>query len=165
MKAAGVLLVCGGCLWWSIRACQRQRLVLRVLEDMCVAVGYLERELELGQRPLPELLEQLSERGCSPVRAAFARCRTALEGGESFGESWPAALGQTGLDGEECGVLEPLGWLLGRYDARGQGASLVRLQGRLEQLVEQRRSRTAQQVRVIGALGVTAGGFLSLTLI
>ncbi len=165
MKAAGVLLVCGGCLWWSIRACQRQRLMLCVLEDMTGAVEYLERELELGQRPVPELLEQLTNRGCQPVRAAFDRCRRALEGGVGLPDSWQAALAHTGLDRQECRALEPLGWLLGRYDAQGQGASLVRLHRHLEQMVEQRRRRTAQQVRVIGALGVTAGGFLSLTLI
>lgn len=165
MRAAGALLVCAGSLWWSVRACQRQRLTLRVLEDLARAVEYLERELALGQRPLPELLEQLSRRGCPASGAVFKRCREGLEQGMGFSQVWPQALEQTGLDGEERQALEPLGWLLGRYDAQGQRESLVRLQQRLEQVVEQRRRTTGQQVRVIRVLGVAAGGFLSLTLI
>ena len=130
------------------------------------AVEYLERELELGRRPLPELLERLGERGSSPSRRVFCRCREALEQGNSFSKVWSQVLEEeTELDREERHVLEPLGWLLGRYDARGQSVSLMRMQQRLEPMIEQRRRKTGQQICVIRALGVTAGGFLSLTLI
>ena len=130
-----------------------------------LAVEYLERELALGQRLLPELLEQLSTRGCSTSKTVFRQCREGLEQGIGFSQVWLHSLEQTGLDRDECHVLEPLGWLLGRYDAQGQGVSLVRLQRRLEQVVERRRRITSRQVRVIRVLGVTAGCFLSLTLI
>ena len=165
MRAAGVLLVCAGSLWWSLRACRRQRMLLRVLEDLTRAVEYLERELALGQRPLPELLEQLSQSGCPLAKTVFKQCREGLEQGMGFAQVWPRALEQTGLDGEESHTLETLGWLLGRYDARGQGESLARLHKRLEQAVEQRRRTTGQRVQVIRVLGVAAGCFLSLTLI
>lgn len=166
MKWVGVLLICGGCLWWSMRACRRRQLTLLVLEDMARAVEYLERELELGRRPLPELLERLSERGSPPSERVFRRCREALEQGNSFSGVWSRILEEeTELDREERHVLEPLGWLLGRYDAQGQSVSLMRMQQRLEPMIEQRRRKTGQQICVIRALGVTAGGFLSLTLI
>ncbi len=165
MRAVGVLLVCAGSLLWSLRACGRRRLVLGLLEDLVRAVEHLERELSLGQRPLPELLEQLSQQGGSAARAVFARCREGLDREEPFSRIWPMVLEQTALDAEQRRALEPLGWLLGRYDATGQGDSLTRLHRALEPVVERCRQDTARQVRLFSVLGVTAGGFLSLTLI
>ncbi|MBO5727982.1 MAG: stage III sporulation protein AB [Oscillospiraceae bacterium] len=165
MRAVGVFLVCAGSLWWSLRACGRRRLVLELLEDLVRAVEYLQRELSLGQRPLPELLEQLSQQGGSAARAVFAHCREGLHREEPFSRIWPLALEQTALDGRQRRALEPLGWLLGRYDATGQGEALSRLHRVLEPMVERCRQDTARQVRLFSILGVTAGGFLSLTLI
>ena len=129
------------------------------------AVEYLERELSLGQRPLPELLEQLSQQGGGAAQEVFERCREGVEREEPFFRIWPVVLEQTVLDVEQRRALEPLGWLLGRYDAVGQGDSLSRLHRTLEPLVERCRQDTARQVRLFSVLGVTAGGFLSLTLI
>jgi len=165
MKIAGALLVWLGCILVSLRACRERRQVLRTMEELVSAVEVLEREMALGRRALPDLLEQLASRHSPLVGQLFLQCRNGLAREGSFHAAWERSLEGCGLDEQLRRTLEPLGWQLGRYDAPGQGKSLERLRMELERQLERRRMETAQQQRVIGAVGVTVGGFLSLTLI
>ena len=165
MRVAGAALVWLGCILVSVRACRYRKISLRTLEDLVSAVEVLAREISLGRRALPELLDQLGKRYSPPVRQLFLRCRAELGEECGFCAAWEKTLGESGLDEEVRHTLEPLGWQLGRYDPSGQEHCLEHMRTMLDRQLERKRVQTARQLQTIGALGVTAGGFLSLMLI
>ena len=165
IRLLGALLAGGGCVFWGAWEGRRLRERVRLLDDLAHALELLERELSLSRTGLPELLERLSGQGGRQSRALFAACREEMKRGNSFTYAWGQALRDAELPPEERGLLAVLADVLGRYDARGQEEAVARLRGELDRRLVRMREQTGQQVRVLGALGAAAGGFLVLTLL
>lgn len=164
IKLAGAVLVWSGCTLWGLLAVAGLHCRVRVLEDIVQALELLERELALSRNALPELLERMSHRTTRQGRDLFCHCREGIEKGSSFAHSWSEALNHTVLKEEERVLLSCLSQMLGRYDAQGQIQALSQLRKELERLTERVREQTRSLGKVYGVLGVTAGGFLALTL-
>lgn len=164
IRLVGLALVWGGCALWGAKRARRVRGCVHVLEDMGWALEVLERELTLNRTGVPELLEQLAQQGKGGCAAIFSCCAAGMKVGVGFAPAWRAALEQSELVGEDRQLLSGLSAVLGRYDAMGQGQALEHLRRE----VERRCSRQREQARVMGrvytSLGLTAGGFLALTL-
>lgn len=165
IKLGGTVLIWGGCTLWGFLAAEGVRRRVRLLEDIGQALEVLERELALNRTALPELLERMSHRTTQQGKQLFCLCRETLEKGNSFTYSWGAALAQSALKQEDRALLSCLSQVLGRYDAQGQERSLARLRGELERRVARGREEARALGRVYAILGVTAGGFLTLTLL
>ena len=166
MKSAlGVLLVWGGCGLVGLHACAALRRRVRFLEEMALALTVMERELLLNRRPLPELLEQMSQTTERNVGMLFARCRSKLEQGNSFTDVWRETLENSGLKEGDKALLGTLSVWLGRYEAKGQAEALARLRTDWDEHIRLTRRQAMGQGRIYGVLGLTAGGFLSLLLL
>ena len=62
MRMIGAVLVAAGCAWLGFQAADGLRRRSRSLEQAAQALGVMERELELGGPPLPQLLERAARR-------------------------------------------------------------------------------------------------------
>ena len=161
----GVLLVWGGCGLVGLRACGALRQRVRLLEGIGLALEIMERELVLNKTPLPDLLEQLSHKETGQSEGLFFRCKTELEQGKSFTQSWADALDKSELAERDRQLLGTLGVWLGRYDAKGQAEALAHLRVDWDEHIDLARRQARGLGRVYGVLGMTAGGFLSLLLL
>lgn len=164
IQLLGVMLAWGGCVLFGEQAARTARQKVRVLEDIGQALELLERELHLNRTALPELLERLTKRNTRQGRELFAACRRMLEGGEPFSLAWEHALQRGELNREEQELLCSLSQVLGRYDTQGQGEALSRLRQEVERRCIRQREEVSNVVRIYRMLGITAGGFLTLTL-
>lgn len=165
IRLVGAGLVWGGCILWGMQAARSARQTVRVLEDMGQALELLEREMWLNRTALPELLERLSHRNTRQGSAVFAACRRRLEEGDSFSCAWESALKEGELNREERSLLCTLSQVLGRYDAQGQTQALSHLRQEVDRRCIRRREEVCALIRVYRMLGITAGGFLTLTLL
>lgn len=164
-RLIGICLIWGGCVFWGLQAVEGVHRRVRLLEDMGQALEVLERELTLNRTALPELLERLSNRSTQQARVLFCDCNRSLQQGSSFMDAWTSALKKSGMKQEEQTLLSGLTQVLGRYDAQGQAQALAHLKRELERRCARQREETRALGRVYCALGVTAGGFLALTLL
>lgn len=132
------------------------------------ALGGLARELDFSLRPLPVLLDQAERTSGEPAAGFFRACREEFSrrGGESWAESWRAALSRETLPltAEDRLLLEEAGDVLGRYDGERQRTALESLLLRLEEEVRLARDEARRMGRVYGALGVAGGLFLVILL-
>lgn len=164
IKWLGVILVWGGCGIYGLWAatCARQR--VRLLEDLGQALELLERELLLNRAALPELFARLERRSTPQGSELFSSCKRMMEQGSGIAQAWETALKQSELRQEEVELLSCLSQVLGRYDAQGQAQALVRLRQELERRSVLCREEARTLSRLYPALGITAGGFVTLTL-
>ena len=165
VRLAGGGLVWLGCVLCSLCAAERQRSRVKLLEEIARALGLLERELTLNHTPLPELLERLAYRTSGQGNRLFRDCRSNIEKGNSFTCAWRTSLSKMNLNEEERMLLQGLPDILGRYDASGQAESLARFRREVEECAARGRDELRSMSRVYGALGMTAGGFLAITLL
>lgn len=167
MELLGAVLVSGGGLWLGLRAAEELRGRARAAGSLCAALLLMEGELRLSLTPLPVLLERLAGRCPFPADRLMAHCARELGRGErGISQVWPEALNALpGLDWESRTILQPLGSVLGRYDAESQlqalEAARTALEGRRDRLEAQFRSMG----RTYRALGLTGGLFLMILLL
>jgi len=98
------------------------------------------------------------------ARELFLACRAKIKKGKNFTYSWQCALEHANLSQEDREVLGSLAQILGQYDAQEQGRGLSRLRKDLERRAARSRDEARDMGKVYCVLGLTAGGFLSLTL-
>jgi len=165
MKLLGTVLVWGGCGLIGIQNAGQMRRRVLFLEEMGRALELLEHELLLKHTALPELLDLLCDTCKRQTKELFFLCRSELRKENNFTNSWTYALEQTDLSEEDREVLSGLAQVLGQYDAREQGRSLCRLREEVERRTARSREEARNMGRVSCALGLTAGGFLSLSLL
>ena len=165
IRWVGIGFVWGGCILWGLRAAEGVRCRVRLLEDVGQALELLERDVVLNQTALPELLERLCGRRTPQGRQLFAGCRRLLERSGSFERAWQTALESVELSREDRALLGGLSQVLGRYDTRGQAQALSLLRQEVADRAARGREEAAALGRVYRVLGVTAGGFLVLTLL
>lgn len=165
LTVCGLLLVVGGCTLFGFRAADELLVRVRLLEELVLAVQVLERELSLFRPTLPVLLERMAQGRDKRVSNLLINCRTEIEKGKCFTDIWEAQRQKLPLSESEQGLLRGLGQVLGRYDDKGQVQAAARIREELEKCAVHQREENRTKGRLYRMLGVTAGGFLVLTLL
>lgn len=165
LKLLGTVLVWGGCGLLGVHSAGQMRRRVLFFEEMGRALELLEHELLLKHTALPELLDLLCGACRGQTRELLLNCRTEIEKEKSFTRSWLYALEQSNLSEEDRELLGSLTQILGRYDAREQARGLCHLREELDHRVIRCRDEARVMGKVHCALGLTAGGFLSLSLL
>ena len=164
----GAALVAGGCGWLGFQAAEDLRKKARSLRQMAQSLLLLERELELGEPPLQQLLERVAERSSGPAKELLEECRRGLLRleCEDFSSLWRRQVESREVFGKEGqAILLPLGDLLGRYDGRAQGAGAAAARRALEELAGRLEEERRHRGRVYQALGLSGGAFLVILLL
>ena len=135
---------------------------------MALALSLVERELELGAPPLPQLLERAA--GCSqgPAKTLMEACLAGLEHleREDFSALWNRQVRQLPQLGEEGqALLLPLGQVLGRYGGGEQREGVAAVRRGLEELARRWEEERRRQGRVYQVLGLSGGAFLIILLL
>lgn len=164
LKVLGALLIVGGCTLWGVRAAAELSAQVRLLEELALAVQVLERELALFRPSLPVLLERMAQGREKRVKDLLMRCRAEIEKGNPLTDIWEERQREWRIGEQERGLVLGLGRILGQYDDRGQVQAAAQIRRELELCAARRREENRGRGRVYRMLGVTAGGFLVLTL-
>lgn len=166
IRFLGCVLVAAGGGYWGVRAAAQQRREEEDLRKLLLALELLERELSLRMTPMPRLLGQLSLRCPAPAGAFFGSCAERMNQGTPLSVVWREEVDQVpGLDEESRALLYPLGQVLGRYEAEGQGEAIAGVRRELELLCRRRGEESRRLGRVYRALGLTGGAFLVILLL
>lgn len=168
VRLMGAVLVAAGCAWLGFQACEGMRRRVRALREMADGLGLLERELELGSPPLPQLMERAADRCAGSAARMFRACRQGLDrlDREDLATLWRRlAEGRTELGREGQEALAALGGILGRYDAGAQREGVAAVRTRLAELADRGESESRRQGRVYQALGLSGGAFLVILLL
>lgn len=165
IRVCGLFLAAGGCALWGFRAADECVARVRLLDELVQAVQVLERELSLFSPSLPVLLERMAQGRNKQIKDMLIACCTELEKGKDFTDIWAEQLGKLSLEAQETGLLCGLGRILGQYDDKGQVQAAARIRRELEQCAAHQREENRTRGRMYRMLGVTAGGFLALTLV
>lgn len=165
LKLCGLLLIAGGCTVWGFRAADELSARVRILQELAQAVQVMERELSLFRPSLPALLERMAQGRNKNVSDLLVHCRAEIEKGKSFTDVWTKQVEVLLLDEQERALVRGLGQILGQYDDRGQVQAAMGIRQELERCTARRREDNRTKGRMYRMLGVTAGGFLILTLV
>lgn len=165
LKLLGAVLVWGGCGIMGACSAGQMRRRVRFLEEMGRALELMEREILLKHTALPELLDMLCSACRGQTQELFLACREEIAKGDSFTYSWMCALERIELPQEDREVLGSLVRILGQYDAGEQGRGLSSLREELACRAARNREEARSMGRVYCVLGLTVGGFLSLSLL
>ena len=168
IRLLGAVLLAAGCGWLGIQTAEGLRRRSRSLRQVAQTLAQVERELELGAPPLPQLLERVA--GCSegPARTLMEACLAGLERleREDFSTLWNRQVRQLSQLGEEGqAILLPLGQVLGRFDAREQREAAAAVRRGLEELACRWEEERRRQGRVYQVLGLSGGAFLIILLL
>lgn len=165
LKVLGVVLIWSGCVLWGVRAAAVLHRRGKVLDDIGRGLELLERELALSRDAMPELLERVSHRTTQQGNWLFRDCMAGLEKGNTFTNSWNAALDKSELTRQDRELLAGLSHVMGRFETDGQVQALSRLRVVLDRHTEHIRRQAQSMGKVYSVLGVTVGGFVSLMLV
>lgn len=138
------------------------------LQEFRRAIEGISRELTFSLPPLSALLSQAERESGGTLKPFFRTVREefASTGGESWSESWRAALtcADLPLHKEDLVLLQEVGQILGRYDGESQRAALAGLLFRLSDAADRAREEERRLFRVYTVTGISAGLFLLLLL-
>ena len=165
LTVCGWLLVVGGCTLFGFRAADELSVRARLLEELVLAVQVLERELSLFRPSLPMLLGRMAQGRDKRVAELLTHCCSEIEKGKDFTDVWEIQRRKLPLSQREQGLLGGLGQVLGQYDDAGQVQAAARIREELERCAVSQREENRTKGRLYRMLGVTAGGFLVLTLL
>ena len=86
----GAILLAAGCGWLGFQAAEGLRRKSRSFRQLAQALALVERELELGAPPLPQLLERVAGRSSGPAKQLLEACRRGLDRleEEDFSQLW-----------------------------------------------------------------------------
>lgn len=166
-ELAGKTLLFLACLWLGWDRCRRRSARTACLRAFRQAVADLVRELTFSLAPVEDLLER-GAAGEGPVPAFFAACRAVYRetGGESWAESWAAALEIQPLPllPSDLPLLARAGEIIGRWDGAAQEKALGDLLARLDETIFDSAEEAKRLFRADLALGAAAGAFCVLLL-
>lgn len=162
---AGKTLLFLACLWLGLDRGRRRRARTDCLRAFRQALADLGRELAFSLQPLDKLMDRPDE---GPTGTFFRSCRACYDasGGESWAESWKAALERADLPvrATDRPLLARAGEILGRWDGETQQKALSEVLAQLDEAVFDSREEAKRLFRADLALGAAAGGILILML-
>ncbi len=164
----GAVLLAAGCGWLGFQAAEGLRQKSRSLRQTAQALALVERELELGAPPLPQLLERVARRSAGPAQVLLEACGQGLSrlDREEFSALWRRQvkkLEELGEEGQDA--LAPLGDILGRYEGQAQRDAAAAVRRSLEEQASRWEEESRSQGRVYQALGLSGGAFLVILLL
>ena len=165
LTVCGLLLVVGGCTLFGFRAADELSVRVRLLEELVLAAQVLERELSLFRPSLPVLLERMAQGRDKRVSELLMNCCAEVEKGKCFTDAWETERKKLPFSEPEQRLLRGLGQVLGQYDDKGQVQAVARIREGLEQCAARQREENRTKGRLYRMMGITAGGFLVLTLL
>ena len=169
IRFLGAALLTAGCGGLGLSAVRRLDGRARDLRELSAGLEILLRELGWRLSPLPEALEAAAGGTHGGAARFFAFCarESGNLDGAPFRTLWNGGLEQSPLrlNREDRALLEQLGPVLGRYDGDSQRQAVENVLAGLRRLEAQAEDDRRRLGRVYGALGLTAGLFLTLMLI
>lgn len=164
----GKLLLLAGCTALGVERSLNLKRRTACLWELRRALEALSRELTFSLRPLGELMDQARRESREEAAVFFALCQDKFRrgGGESWSESWTAALEEAPLPLKEPDkrLLREAGPVLGRYDGEDQRRALSGILTRLETQAEEAQAEERRLFRVYITLGAAAGLFCLILL-
>lgn len=159
---AGLLVLTGALLGMKRTWALKRRLSL--LRDLDAALGLLHGEIATLCTPLPQAFRDLAERGPAAAAGFFALL-AAKDADAPLAAVWDRGLELLELDGRERQVLQPLGRVLGRYDAARQAAELELTREALSACARELEEEVKGRGRTYPGLGASLGAMLATLLL
>ena len=158
LKAAGamLLILCG---WAAGR--QKAAELRRAVADAQRMIRFLKGLSGHLQFDLPALQEMLARSG----EALALQCLERMQGGAAFPQAYRAALAAEPMAPRLKEILEPLGQLLGAYDAASQTRSLEFMLTQLEEYRGEAKSTQQRLAPLYQSAGVLAGVLICILLV
>ena len=140
---------------------QRLRKRIRILERIVRLLDHMERELEFGREPLPEVFKKLSEKNTGELKAFLEHAAVQMQQGKDniaavFAENVRTYLSEGDLFAEDLQRLYALGSELGYPDRQLQIHTVAVYRQEIKELLDELKKQYPQSCRLfrIGAVGI-----------
>lgn len=166
MEWLGGLLVIFGCAYWGWLQGQELKKKVSLTSEFIQALDYMKREITQKHRDLSYILDQLCHNSSHLLKEYFINLLVELqhEGENSFASRWHKTM-INDFSSDLSELLEPLGGILGQYDAKSQGEALVQVIEELKSLKAKQEIESKKMVQVYAAFGVCIGIFSVILLL
>ena len=139
------------------------------LRELARGLALVERELELGAPPLPQLMERAAARSRGAAQRLFRACYQGAGPPGPGGLPRPVAAAGGRLErswgGRSGSSWPPWGSSWAAMTAPPSGTGLAAVRARLEELADRAQADCRRQGRVYRALGLSGGAFLVILLL
>ena len=159
MSLAWLCILCAGGL--GFLKGQRLRKRIRILERIVRLLDHMERELEFGREPLPEVFKKLSEKNTGELKAFLEHAAVQMQQGKDniaavFAENVRTYLSEGDLFAEDLQRLYALGSELGYPDRQLQIHTVAVYRQEIKELLDELKKQYPQSCRLfrIGAVGI-----------
>ncbi len=148
---------------------QRLRTRIRMLERMARLLLHMERELEFGREPLPQIFQKLSEKNDGRLKLFLKKVSKEMTTGNGefrdiFSKNIQQCLEGGELTGEDIKRLYAFGNELGYPDRQLQIHAVAVFRKETEMLLEELKKEYPQSCRLFRTLWTAAGVFLAILL-
>ena len=167
ISLAGLCILCAGSL--GFLKGQRLRKRIRMLERVVRLLDHMERELEFGREPLPEVFKKLSEKNTGELKAFLEHAAVQMQQGKDniaavFAENVRTYLSEGDLFAEDLQRLYALGSELGYPDRQLQIHTVAVYRQEIKELLDELKKQYPQSCRLFRTLGMAAGILLAVLL-
>ena len=167
MSLAWLCILCAGGL--GFLKGQRLRKRIRILERIVRLLDNMERELEFGREPLPEVFKKLSEKNTGELKAFLEHAAVQMQQGKDniaavFAENVRTYLSEGDLFAEDLQRLYALGSELGYPDRQLQIHTVAVYRQEIKELLDELKKQYPQSCRLFRTLGMAAGILLAVLL-
>ena len=161
MSLAWLCILCAGGLGFLKR--------IRILERIVRLLDHMERELEFGREPLPEVFKKLSEKNTGELKAFLEHAAVQMQQGKDniaavFAENVRTYLSEGDLFAEDLQRLYALGSELGYPDRQLQIHTVAVYRQEIKELLDELKKQYPQSCRLFRTLGMAAGILLAVLL-
>ncbi len=168
LKWIGAALIITGCGGVGFLFAYQYRREVKYLEQLVLALEYMECELEYRLTSLPELCRKVAERVSGGLRKVFEALDGEMENqvAPDVVSCMKAALSRVPeLPGGTANALSVLGGGLGVFDLSGQLKSLRAVISQCSAQLQQLKGNQVQRLRSYQTLGLCAGAALAILFI
>lgn len=161
----GGSLMVAGCLMPAMQRIREERQLIRLLEQLSLALNRMGQTMELTAPDTSLLLKQAARESSGAVRCFFRSIRLEELEREDFSAQWQENTALLLPEGEEYRIFEAVGEFLGRCSAEEQCRSLQRSAQGLENCAQKRKEELRAQKKLWLTLSGCAGGLMALLLL
>ena len=167
ISLAGLCILCAGSL--GFLKGQRLRKRIRMLERVVRLLDHMERELEFGREPLPEVFKKLSEKNTGELKVFLDHTAAQIQRGKNnistaFSDNIRKYLSEGDLFAEDLQCLYGLGSELGYPDRQLQIHTVAVYRQEIKELLDELKKQYPQSCRLFRTLGMAAGILLAVLL-
>lgn len=168
IRILGCFCIILGCGYWGWAKGIALKNKVVTTANFINSLEFMKREITQHHRPLPQILEILGGKERGIVGGYFRSLEMLIEQEEQnpFAFGWAKSMAEfPELSPEVVGILEPLGNILGQFDAKSQGEALALVVEDLKKLKENEEVECRKMGQVYGTFGVTSGILLVILLL